>query len=117
MCVFEPSSFKCKPIHIRGIHVRASVRAYGVDQAVAHTAPVYVTTGGGFEKWSAVPEIARRMIAKLAEFDSLEADSTLELEAWSVGEPLTRMVAEQHAAIQERVDDARLVYMRMLDVN
>ena len=68
-----------------------AVRAYGVDQAVAHTAPVYVTTGGGFEKWPAVPDIARRMIAKLAEFEHLEADSTLELEAWSVGEPLMRM--------------------------
>ena len=94
-----------------------AVRAYGVDQAVAHTAPVFVTTGGGFEKWSAVPGIARRMIEKLAEFDTLEADSTLELEAWSVGEPLTRMVSEQRAAILERVDDARLIYMRMIDTN
>jgi hypothetical protein len=94
-----------------------AVRAYGVDQAVAHTAPVYVTTGAGFEKWNAVPGIARRMIAKLAEFESLEADSTMELEAWSVDEPLTRMVDQQRAAILERVDDARLVYMRLLDVN
>ena len=94
-----------------------AVRAYGVDQAVAHTAPVYVTMGGGFENWSAVPGIARRMIEKLAEFETMEADSTLELEAWSVGEPLTRMVSDQRAAILERVDEARLVYMRMLDVN
>lgn len=94
-----------------------AVRAYGVDQAVAHTAPVYVTTGGGFEKWSAIPATARRMLEKLAEFEYVEADSTQELEAWSVQSPLTNMLAEQRAAILERVDDARLVYMRMLDTN
>ena len=90
---------------------------YGVDQAVAHSAPVYLTVGGGFENRDAVPEIARRMIARLAEFESVEADSTIELEAWSVGEPLTRMLAEQRVAILERADEARRVYTRLLDVN
>ncbi|MDH5345473.1 MAG: CehA/McbA family metallohydrolase, partial [Gammaproteobacteria bacterium] len=92
-----------------------AVRARGAAQTVAHSAPVYITTGGGFEKASAVPEIARRMIAKLAEFESVEADATQELEAWSVGEPLGRMLREQRVAILERADKARAVYARMLD--
>jgi hypothetical protein len=92
-----------------------AVRAYGAEQTVAHTAPVYVTTGGGFEKRSAVPELARRMIDKLAEFDTVTADATLELEPWSVGEPLTIMLTEQRAKILERADEANAVYARMLD--
>ena len=92
-----------------------AVRAYGANQTVAHTAPVYVTTGGGFEKRSAVPELARRMINKLAEFDTVVADETLELEAWSVGEPLTNMLVEQRVHILERADEARVIYARMLD--
>jgi hypothetical protein len=94
-----------------------AVRARGVDQAVAHSAPVYLTLGGGFENRSAAPDIARRMIARLAEFESVEADSTIELEAWSVGEPLTRMLTEQRTAILERADEARRVYTRLIDVN
>jgi len=92
-----------------------AVRASGAAQTVAHSAPVYVTTGGGFEKASAVPEIARRMMAKLAEFDTVAADPAQELEAWSVGEPLGRMLVEQRAAILERAGEARAVYARMLD--
>lgn len=92
-----------------------AVRAYGVDQALAHSAPVYITTGGGFEKRAAVPALARRMIAKLAEFETVEADATQELEAWSVGEPLTRMLGEQRVEIVERAGEARAVYSRMLD--
>ena len=92
-----------------------AVRAYGVDQAVAHSAPVYVTTDGGFEKASAVPAIARRMIDKLSEFETLQADEKLELEAWSVREPLTEMVAEQRQLILERASEARAIYLRMLD--
>ena len=92
-----------------------AVRAYGANQTVAHTAPVYITTGGGFEKRSAVPELARRMINKLSEFDTVVADETLELESWSVGEPLTNMLAEQRVKILERADEARAVYARMLD--
>jgi hypothetical protein len=92
-----------------------AVRAYGANQTVAHTAPVYVTTDGGFEKRSAVPELARRMINTLIEFDTVAADETLELESWSVGEPLTNMLAEQRVKILERADEARAVYARMLD--
>ena len=59
------------------------------------------------------PEIARRMIAtSWRNSTPPEADSTQELEAWSVGEPLTRMLTEQRVAILERADEARKVYMR-----
>lgn len=92
-----------------------AVRAYGAEQTVAHTAPVYVTTGGGFENRALVPGLARRMIDKLAEFDTVAADETLELESWSVGEPLTVMLAEQRIKILERADEARAIYARMLD--
>jgi hypothetical protein len=92
-----------------------AVRAYGAEQTVAHTAPVYITTDGGFEKRSAVPELARRMINKLREFDTVAADETQELESWSVGERLTTMLAEQRVKILERADEARVVYARMLD--
>ncbi|MGY8796332.1 MAG: CehA/McbA family metallohydrolase, partial [Woeseiales bacterium] len=92
-----------------------AIRAYGAEQTVAHSAPVYVTTDAGFESRAAVPELARRMIDKLAEFDTVVADETLELESWSVGEPLTNMLAEQRIKILERADDARAVYARMLD--
>jgi hypothetical protein len=96
-----------------GIWVAA--RAYGVDQAVAHTAPVYITTGRGFEKSAAVAAIASRMIARLGEFDTVEADARLELESWSVAEPLNNMLLAQKVQILERVDEARAVYVRMLD--
>ena len=55
------------------------------------------------------------MMAKLAEFDTVAADPTQELEAWSVGEPLGRMLVEQRAAILERASEARAVYAAMLD--
>ena len=55
------------------------------------------------------------MINKLSEFDTAVADETQELEAWSVGEPLTIMLAEQRVNILERADDARIIYARMLD--
>jgi hypothetical protein len=92
-----------------------AARAFGADQAVAHSAPVYVTAGAGFENWSAVPTLARRMIARLAEFEQVEADSTLELEAWSVGDNLADMLSSQRGAILERGAEARSVYARMLD--
>ena len=92
-----------------------AVRAHGAEQTVAHTAPVYVTTGGGFENRAAVPELARRMINKLGEFDTVAADAALELESWSVAEPLSIMLTEQRVKILERADEARAVYARMLD--
>ncbi len=92
-----------------------AIRAYGVDQAVAHTAPVYITTSGGFERTDAVARIAARMIASLDEFEFVEADATLELESWSVGASLEAMLTEQRIAILERADEARAIYAHMLD--
>lgn len=92
-----------------------AVRAYGAEQTLAHSAPVYVTTGGGFEKPDAVPVIAQRMIDRLTEFETVEADATVELEAWSVGEPLAVMLTGQRAAILERAAEARAIYARLLD--
>ena len=102
------------------MHARAgfwlAVRAYGVDQAVAHSAPVYITIdGGGFENTARVAELARKMMAKLGEFETMEADATQELEAWSVGANLTTMLDDQRLQILDRAADARAVYARMLD--
>jgi len=94
-----------------------AARAYGTDQALAHSAPVYVSIGGGFENTRAVPALARRMLARLAEFDQLQADETLELEAWSVGAPLRDMLSQQRTAILQRAGEARAIYARMLDRN
>ncbi len=55
------------------------------------------------------------MIARLGEFATVEADATIELEAWSVAEPLRAMLSDQRAAILERADEARAVYARMID--
>ncbi len=92
-----------------------AVRAYGDEQTVAHSAPVYVTVAGSFENPATVPTLARRMLDKLAEFETVEVDATQELEAWSVGEPLGVMLTEQRVAILERAEEARSVYARMLD--
>lgn len=92
-----------------------ALRAYGDEQTVAHSAPIYVTVAGSFENPATVPILARRMIEKLAEFETVEVDTTQELEAWSVGEPLGAMLTEQRVAILERAEEARSVYARMLD--
>jgi len=92
-----------------------AVRAYGAEQTMAHSAPVYVTAGAGFENPSAVPTVAQRLINKLQEFETAEADETQELEAWSVAENLGAMLTEQRVAILERAESARMVYARMLD--
>lgn len=92
-----------------------AVRAYGIDQAVAHTAPVFITTGGGFEKWDDIADIATRMIARLGEYETVTADNTLELEAWSVGENLEAMLTKQRLDVLEQVDEARAVYTQLLD--
>jgi hypothetical protein len=93
-----------------------AVRAYGRDQAVAHTAPVYVVVNDrGFMKSDAVADIIGRMLERLDEFDTLQVDVDSELETWSVGEPLTEMLGAQRAKILQRVDEARRFYAAMLD--
>jgi len=62
-----------------------------------------------------VPIVARRMLEKLDEFETVRADVTEELEAWSVGERLDTMLMEQRNQILERAEEARAIYARMLD--
>ena len=93
-----------------------AARAFGVDQAVAHTAPIYIVFDDrGFGKSDAVADIIGRMLLRLDEFDTVEVDVGSELETWSVGEPLTKMFADQRRKILQRVDDARRIYAALLD--
>ena len=92
-----------------------AIRAYGADQSLAHSAPVYVTVSGTFENPASVPVVARRMLERLDEFETARADVTEELEAWSVGERLDIMLMEQRIQILERAEEARAIYARMLD--
>ncbi len=93
-----------------------AARAYGKQQAVAHTAPVYVVVDDrGFTKIDAAADIIGRMLLRLDEFDTVQVDVGSELETWSVGEPLTAMFDDQRLKILQRVDDARRFYAAMLD--
>jgi hypothetical protein len=93
-----------------------AVRAFGVDQAKAHSAPVYVEVDDtGFLKPAAVDAIIAAMLLRLDEFDTVQVDVDQELETWSVGEPLTKMFDAQRTRILQRVDEARRVYTTMLD--
>jgi hypothetical protein len=93
-----------------------AARAFGIDQAKAHTAPIYVVVDErGFLKQRAVNAIIARMLERLDEFDSVQVDVGSELETWSVGEPLTNMFDAQRARILHRVDQARRVYAGLLD--
>lgn len=98
----------------KGVWIAA--RAYGIDQAAAHTAPVYlVIDEQGFRNAEAIPEIAGRMLARLDEFDTLQVKTGDELEPWSVGGPLEQMLKDQRHHILERVDKARKVYAALID--
>ena len=92
-----------------------AVRTYGADQALAHSAPVFVSVGEGFENEDAVPGVVARMLGHLDEFDTVQVDSVSELEGWSVGAPLETMLTEQRVKILERADAARKIYASMLD--
>ncbi len=98
----------------KGIWIAA--RAYGTEQAAAHTAPVYVVVDKrGFGDDEAIAKIAERMLLRLHEFDTLKVNTDDELEPWSVGEPLTAMLAEQRRLILEKVDAARTAYAALID--
>lgn len=92
-----------------------AIRAYGREQALAHSAPVFISVGDGFEKTDAVAGIARKMLGYLEEFDTVQVDPVSELEGWSVGGSLKTMLIEQRLQIIERADAARKVYASMLD--
>jgi len=87
--------------------------AFDIDETV--TIELLFARASGFEKQGAVAELAAKMIARLGEFDAVAADARLELEAWSVAEPLESMFREQRPQILESVDQARRVYAVMLD--
>ncbi len=98
----------------KGLWIAA--RAFGTNQAAAHTAPVYVVLDErGFGNHEAIPEIAERMLLRLDEFDTLKVNIDDELEPWSVGEPLEAMLTEQRLHILARVDKARKVYAALID--
>jgi hypothetical protein len=93
-----------------------AARAYGTDQASAHSSPVYVVTDeGGFRNADAVEKIADAMLARLDEFDALRVDAGSELEVWSVAKPLEAMLVKQRRHILQRVDEARKVYASLVD--
>jgi len=97
-----------------GIWIAA--RAYGTDQAAAHTAPVYVVIDeNGFGSADATREIAERMLVHLEEFETLQVNVSDELEPWSIAEPLKAMLKKQRKHILERVDKARKVYATLID--
>ena len=76
---------------------------------------MFISVGGGFERSNAVARFARRMLTYLDEFDTVQADPVSELEGWSVGGSLEKMLADQRIQILERADAARKVYASMLD--
>lgn len=92
-----------------------AVRAYGVEHALAHSAPVFVSTGQGYVHKRRARDIVLRMLARLDEFGTLTVDATSELEPWSVRGVLESMYAEQRAEINARVEAARNAYARLLD--
>ena len=93
-----------------------AVRAYGTEQAAAHSSPLYVVTEkGDFSNRTAVPDIVERMMLRLDQFHSMKVNAGDELETWSVGEPLEVMLKEQRKQILQRVDKARRTYATLAD--
>ncbi len=93
-----------------------AIRAYGSDQAAAHSSPVYVVTdNGGFANTTAVADIVQHMMLRLDQFDPMTADARNELEVWSVGEPLQEMLKKQRRQVHQRVDKARRTYAALTD--
>jgi hypothetical protein len=111
----EDNSLSLSHVMYASNGVWLAVRAYGRDQALAHSAPVFVSIGGGFEKADAIAGIAGKMLGYLEEFDTVQADPVSELEGWSVGRSLETMLTEQRLQILERADAARKAYASMLD--
>lgn len=98
----------------KGVWIAA--RAYGIDQAAAHTAPVYVLVNGdGFRNDGAVAGIVDAMLDLLDEYEDLRINAADELEVWSVEAPLEAMFTDQHRHILQRVDAARKAYAALGD--
>jgi hypothetical protein len=93
----------------RGVWIAA--RAYGVDQAAAHTAPVFIQIDGqSFWCVEKVSEIVAAMRERLKELATLTPKLSEELEPWEVTETLAAMWQDQRAHIQQRIQQALGVY-------
>ena len=100
----------------RGMWIAA--RAYGVDQAAAHTAPVYVQIDDqGFWRIEKVPELATAMRLLLRELGSLPPKSDEELEPWETTEALNVLWQQQKTNLQERIKKADSVYESLLQAS
>lgn len=96
----------------RGVWIAA--RAYGADQAAAHTAPVYIQIDGqSFWCVEKVSEIAAAMRGRLNELATLIPELSEELEPWEVSETLAAMWRDQRAHIQRRIQRALDVYQSL----
>lgn len=96
----------------RGVWIAA--RAYGVDQAAAHTAPIYVQIDDqSFWCIEKVSEIAAAMRARLMELATLTPTLSEELEPWELGDTLAAMWRDQRAHIQQRTQKALSVYQSL----
>jgi hypothetical protein len=96
----------------RGVWIAA--RAYGVNQAAAHTAPVYVQIDDeSFWCVEKVSEIAAAMRDRLMELATLTPTLSEELEPWELTNTLAEMWQDQRAHIQERTQKALSVYQAL----
>ncbi len=85
--------------------------AWGAADEVFTLKPSYPNVTGIEDE--AIPEIVRRMLARLDEFDTLEIDARDELEAWSVGHPLEAMWKAQRQHILEQIEQVRKEYAKL----
>ena len=93
-----------------------AARAYGKEQAISHTAPIYVSVDGA-GTWSA--EKAPAVVEKLRrELESLRDDPIavhLELEPWEAGPGLAELWQAQKPELDQRIDEALLRYQQLLE--
>ena len=93
-----------------------AVRAYGADQAVSHSAPIYVRVGGGgTESSTKAPFIAREMLARLDALERTAIRPVRELEFWDVSEELAALYREQLPQLAARIASARQRYKALLE--
>ena len=97
----------------RGLWVAA--RAMGKDQAIAHTAPIFVAVGEEDSFWAPdkVPVIANAMRDRLKELQNEVPPAYEELEPWQVGSTLTSMWSAQAEPLRARIRQADAIYQRL----
>ncbi len=96
----------------RGVWIAA--RAYDVDQAAAHTAPVYIQIDDQrFWCVEKVSEIVAAMRERLNELATLTPKLSEELEPWEVTDTLATMWQDQRAHIHQRTQQALGVYQAL----